>query len=132
MRFMLIRRADAATEAGAVPSPEIMAAMEKYMEEMQQAGVLVEGMGLKPSSKGALVRFEAGKPRVIDGPFAEAKELIAGFSLIDVPTLEDAIAWARRWPAIDMDANVALEIRPLFEESDFAEWQAAWQQAAHS
>ncbi len=132
MRFMLIRRADAATEAGAVPSPEIMAAMEKYMEEMQQAGVLVEGMGLKPSSKGALVRFEAGKPRVIDGPFAEAKELIAGFSLIDVPTLEDAIAWARRWPAIDMDANVALEIRPLFEESDFAEWQETWQQAGRS
>ncbi len=132
MRFMMIRRADAATEAGAVPSPAIMAAMGKYMEEMQQAGVLIEGMGLKPSSKGALVQFDGGRPRVIDGPFAEAKELIAGFSLIDVPTLEDAIAWARRWPAIDMDENVALEIRPLFEEADFAEWQEAWQQAANS
>ncbi len=132
MRFMMIRRADAATEAGAVPSPAIMAAMGKYMEEMQQAGVLIEGMGLTPSSKGALVQFDGGRPRVIDGPFAEAKELIAGFSLIDVPTLEDAIAWARRWPAIDMDENVALEIRPLFEEADFAEWQEAWQQAANS
>ena len=127
---MVIRRADAVTEAGAAPTPAIMAAMDKYMAEMQQAGVLIEGIGLKPSSKGALVQFDAGKPRVIDGPFAEAKELIAGFPLIDVPSLEEAIAWARRWPAIDMEANVALEIRPLFEESDFAEWQETWQHAA--
>ncbi len=125
MRFMVIRRADAATEAGAVPSAAIMAAMDKYMTEMQQAGVLIDGVGLKPSSKGALVKFDAGQPRVIDGPFTEAKELIAGFSLIDVPSLADAIAWARRWPAIDMDANVALEIRPLFEEADFADWPTA-------
>ena len=127
MRFMLIRRADAVTEAGAPPSQAIMAAMEQYMDEMQQAGVLIDGMGLKPSSKGALVKFDAGEPRVVDGPFAEAKELIAGFSLIDVPSLEEAIAWARRWPAIDMEENVALEIRPLIEAADFAEWEAAWQ-----
>ncbi len=125
MRFMLIRRADATTESGAPPTPTIMAAVRKYMEEMQQAGVLIDGMGLKPSSKGALVKFDAGKPHVVDGPFAEAKELIAGFSLIDVPSLADAIAWARRWPAVDMDRDVAIEVRPLVEESDLAEWEAA-------
>ncbi len=125
MRFMLIRRADATTEAGAPPTPAILAAVGKYMDEMQQAGVLIDGMGLKPSSKGALVKFDAGQPHVIDGPFAEAKELIAGFSLIEVPSLADAIAWARRWPAVDMDRDVAIEVRPLFEEADFAEWEAA-------
>ncbi len=124
MRFMLIRRADAVTEAGGPPTPTILAAMDKYMQDMQQAGVLLDGVGLKPSSKGALVQFTAGEPRVIDGPFAETKELIAGFSLIDVPSLADAVAWARRWPAVDMDANVTIEVRPLFEEADFAEWPA--------
>ena len=124
MRFMVMRRADKLTESGAPPGEEILAAMAKYNEEMVKAGIMISGDGLKPSSEGARVKFTNGKPRVIDGPFAETKELVAGFSIIDVPSLEEAIAWAKRWPAFDIEANVELEIRPLYELSDFGEGEA--------
>ncbi len=124
MRFMIIRRADALTESGAMPSEEILVAMVKYNEEMVKAGVMLAGDGLKPSSQGARVKFTNGKPAVIDGPFAEAKELIAGFSIIDVKSKEEAIEWAKRWPAFGSEANVEIEIRPFYELSDFGESEA--------
>jgi hypothetical protein len=124
MRFLIMRRADQLTESGAPPGEEILAAMADYNEEMVKAGIMISGDGLKPSSQGARVKFTSGKPRVIDGPFAETKELIAGFSVIDVPSLADAIAWAKRWPAFDVETNVELEIRPLYELSDFGEGEA--------
>jgi hypothetical protein len=124
MRFMVIRRADVKTEAGVMPGEEILAAMARYMEEMVKAGVLVSGDGLKPSSEGARVKFSNGKPRVIDGPFAETKELIAGYSIIDVESREEAINWAKRWPAFDVEANVEIEIRPFYELSDFGASEA--------
>ena len=103
---------------------------DRSTEQLKARGVLQASASLASQAQGARVQLHDGRRSVLDGPFAEAKELIAGFSLIDVPSLEEAIAWARRWPAIDMEANVALEIRPLFEESDFAEWQETWQHAA--
>ena len=121
MRFMIIRRADAQTEAGARPSEQLIADMARYMEEMERAGILRGGDGLKPSAEGALVSFRGGKPTVLDGPFTEAKELVAGYTLIDVPSRDEAIAWLRRWPTSDGDGNVDLELRPLYELSDFGD-----------
>ena len=117
MRFMLIRKADKDTEAGIIPSAEFMDAMQKYNQEMARAGVFLDGVGLRASSKGARVKMSGGKPSVTDGPFAETKELIAGFTLIQVKSREEAIEWARRWPPIDADAEI--EIRQLFEPEDF-------------
>ena len=121
MRFVVIRKADADTEAGMKPSEELIAAMARYHEEMVNAGVLLSGDGLKPSSMGARVRFSGGKPSVIDGPFAETKELVAGFSVIQVESLEEAVRWVERWPTLDGGGNVEIEIRPLYELSDFGE-----------
>ena len=121
MRFMILRKADAQTEAGALPTPELMDAMLRYMEEMGNAGILRGGDGLHPSVKGARVKFSGGRPTVIDGPFAETKELIAGYHIIEVPTLQDAIAWTRKWPTLDADGGVEIEIRPLIEPEDFGE-----------
>jgi hypothetical protein len=119
MRFMMIRRSDALTESNPMPGAEMMAAMDKYMKDMEAAGVLRGGEGLKPSSQGARVKFRSGKPTVTDGPFTETKELIAGYLIIDVPSKKEAIEWAKKWPAIDVDTNVELELRPFFEASDF-------------
>jgi hypothetical protein len=119
MRFMIIRKADRDTEAGVMPSEGLLAAMGAYMEEMGKAGVLLGGEGLQSSAKGARVQFSKGKPTVIDGPFAETKELIGGYCLIQVKSKEDAIAWAKRWPALDANGEVVLEIRQLFEAEDF-------------
>ena len=124
MRFLMIRKADANTEAGAAPSETILDAMGKYNEEMVNAGVMHAGEGLKPSSQGARVRFTRGKPTVTDGPFAETKELVAGFSIIEVDSLEEAIEWAKRWPAIDSEENVEIELRPIYELSDFGSGEA--------
>jgi hypothetical protein len=121
MRFMIIRKADAQTEAGVLPSRELIAAMGSYNERLIQAGVMLAGDGLQPSSKGARVKFTRGKPAVVDGPFAETKELIAGFTMIDVPSKEDAVEWVKRWPALDGDGEVELEIRQLFEAADFGD-----------
>ncbi len=117
MRFMLIRKADAETEAGVLPTAEFMAAMQRYNDELARAGVWLDGVGLRASSLGARVKVNGGAPTVTDGPFTESKELIAGFSLIEVRSREEAIAWARRWPAIDADAEI--EVRQLFEAEDF-------------
>jgi hypothetical protein len=114
---MLIRKADKDTEAEILPSAEVLAAMTNYHEELLKAGVLLQGEGLRASSKGARVKFSSGKPTVIDGPFTETKELIAGFTMIQVKSREEAIEWVKRWPAIDAEA--VIEIRPLFEAEDF-------------
>jgi hypothetical protein len=119
MRFMILRKADANTEAGVMPSEQLLAAMQKYMEELSNAGVLLDGDGLHPSSKAARVSFSGGKPTVIDGPFTETKELIAGYTTIQVKSMEEAIEWARRWPALDGGGEAQLEIRRYFEADDF-------------
>ncbi len=124
MRFLMIRKADANTEAGASPSETILDAMGRYNEEMVNAGVLRVGEGLKPSAQGARVKFTRGKPTVTDGPFAETKELVAGFSIIEVDSMEEAIEWAKRWPAIDSEENVEIELRPIYELSDFGSGEA--------
>ncbi len=119
MRFMLIRKADKSTEAGVMPSQQLLADMGKYMEEMANAGILLSGDGLQPSSKGCRVKFSGGKPTVTDGPFIETKELIAGFSMIRVNSRQEAIDWVKRWPTSDANGNVEIEIRQLFEAEDF-------------
>lgn len=119
MRFMIIRKADASTEAGALPTAELVAAMMEYNQEMIDAGVMLDGHGLRPSSMGARVKFSGGRPMVTDGPFTEAKELVAGFSIIEVASRDEAIEWVKRWPTVDGDGEVELEIRPLVEADDF-------------
>jgi len=116
---MIIRRADRQTEAGVLPSEELLGAMMKYNTEMVEAGVMLQGEVLQPSSKGARVKFSGGKPRVIDGPFTETKELIAGFGMIQVKSRVEAIEWVKRWPALDSDGDVEIEIRQVFEAEDF-------------
>lgn len=119
MRFMILRLADKDTEAAVMPSEELLTAMGKYMEDLAKAGVLLGGEGLHPSSRGARVEFKRGKPTVIDGPFAEAKELIAGYTMLQVKSEEEALEWVKRWPALDAGGNVRLEIRRVFEAEDF-------------
>jgi hypothetical protein len=119
MRFLVIRKADKFTEAGIPPTEDLIAAMGRYNEEMVKAGVMLSGDGLQPSSKGARVKFSGGKPRVIDGPFTESKELVAGFSILQVDSKEEAIEWVKRWPQIDGGGEVEIEIRQLFELEDF-------------
>ena len=121
MRFMIIRKADKDTEAGVMPSTELLAHMGRYMEEMTNAGILLGGEGLKPSAKGKRVVFADGKTHVIDVPFAEAKELIAGYCMINVKSIDEAVEWAKRWPCRDGEGKVELEIRPIFELDDFGE-----------
>ena len=122
MRFMIIRRADEQTEAGVFPenSAELFAQMGSYMDDMAKAGILLDGQGLHPSSEGVRIRYGAGEPEVVDGPFAEAKELVAGFHLIDVSSREEAIEWVKRWPAA-IDNNPTVEIRQVFEADDFGD-----------
>ncbi|PZQ13120.1 MAG: dehydrogenase [Ancylobacter novellus] len=121
MRFMIIRKAtpESESENDAAPSAALMEAMAAYNLEMIKAGVFVGGDGLQPSAKGARVTIsrDGAKPVVIDGPFAETKELVAGFTMIQVASREEAIDWARRWPK--EDGPVTLEIRQVYEFSDF-------------
>ncbi|MCW3035692.1 MAG: hypothetical protein JWM17_1004 [Actinobacteria bacterium] len=122
MRFMLMVKATKESEAGIFPegSKELFAAMGRYNEEMVKAGVMLAGEGLQPSSKGARVKFSGGKRTVTDGPFAEAKELVAGFWLIQVKSKEDAIEWVKRCPApMGDDVEGEIEIRQVQEASDF-------------
>jgi hypothetical protein len=121
VRFMIIRKADADTEAGKLPSEQLIADMLSYNEELVKAGVMLAGEGLQPTSKGARIKFSGGQPTVIDGPFAEAKELIAGFTLIEVRSREEAIEWVKRWPRSDGDGEVELELRQVFEADDFGD-----------
>jgi len=117
VRFMVIRKADKNTEAEVLPSQELLTAMLKYNEELAKAGVLLQGEGLRASRKGARISFSGGKPTVTDGPFAETKELIAGFTMIQAKSWEEAIECAKRWPPEDGDPE--LEIRQVFEAEDF-------------
>lgn len=120
MRVMVIRKADPFTEAGGEASAALLDAMNRYHEALVAAGVMRSGDGLKPSAYGARVRFRDGVPSVTDGPFAEAKELVAGFSVWEVGSMAEALAWARRWPTLDGDGNVELELRPLYEMEELA------------
>ncbi len=116
---MLIRKADKETEAGVLPTEDLLTAMMQYNEELVKAGVMLQGEGLQASSKGARVKFAKGKPKVIDGPFTETKELIAGFTMIQVTSKAEAIEWVKRWPAIDDHGEAEIEIRQVFEAEDF-------------
>ena len=118
MRFMVLVKADKDSEAGALPDQKILAAMGKFNEELVKAGVMLAGEGLQPSAKGVRIRFSGGKRTVIDGPFTETKELVAGFWLWQVKSKEEAIEWAKRAP---FSGDAELEIRPLFEAEDFGE-----------
>ena len=125
MRFMMIVKANKDSEAGKMPSEELLAAMGKYNEELMKAGVLLDLSGLQPSSKGARVRFSGGKRTLIDGPFAETKELIAGYWIIQVKSREEAIEWAMRVPAPHGENGEGeIEIRQFFELEDFAPSEA--------
>jgi hypothetical protein len=115
MRFMVFVKASKESEAGILPDEKVLNDMAKYNEEMVKAGVMLAGDGLQASSKGARVRFSKGKPSVIDGPFTETKELVAGYWLIQVKSREEAIEWARRIPFEDGE----VEIRQVFELEDF-------------
>ena len=119
MRFMIIRRADEDTEAGAPASEELIDAMSRYNEELVKAGVLLDGAGLAPSSKGAVVEFRGGEVSVVDGPFAEAKELVAGYTMVQADSLEEVIELVKRWPTLDGGGNVELEIRRVGEPEDY-------------
>src|SRR5213075_2642187 len=118
MRFMILIKADKNTEAGVMPSERLLAEMGKFNEELVKAGVMLAGEGLHPSSKGARVQFSREKRTVIDGPFAETKELIAGFWLWQVQSKEEAIEWVKRCPN-PMGVESEIEIRQVFEPEDF-------------
>ena len=117
MRVMVLVKADKASEGGALPDEKILAEMGKFNEELVKAGVMLAGDGLHPSSKGARVKFSKGKKTVVDGPFAETKELVAGFWLWQVRSKEEAIEWLKRAPF----ENTEVEIRQVFENEDFGE-----------
>jgi len=120
MRFMAIVKANKDSEAGVLPSKELLEAMGKFNEEMAKAGVMLAGEGLQTSSKGARVKFSKGKRTVIDGPFTETKELVAGFWLLQAKSLAEAVEWIKRSPApFDERQEPVIEIRPLYEASDF-------------
>jgi hypothetical protein len=121
MRFMILLKANQDSEAGKMPSEELLAAMGKFNEELVNAGVMLGGEGLHPSSKGARVRFKGSEQTVIDGPFAETKELIAGFWLIDVSSKEEAIEWVKRVPSPHEGDEAEIEIRQVFEAEDFGD-----------
>jgi hypothetical protein len=118
MRFMVMVKATEQSEAGVMPSPELLAAMGRYNEELTKAGVMLAGEGLHASSKGARVKFSGDKRTVIDGPFAETKELVAGFWLFEVKSREEAIEWVKRCPN-PMPGESEIEIRQVFEAEDF-------------
>ena len=118
MRFMVMVKATPESEAGVMPSEELLTAMGKYNEELVKAGILLAAEGLQPSSKGARVRFSGSRRTVIDGPFAETKELVAGFWLIQVKSMDEAIEWVKRCPN-PMEGESEIEIRQVFEADDF-------------
>ena len=121
MRFMVIVKASAESEAGVLPSQELLAAMGKYNEELVKAGVMLAGEGLHPSAKGVRVAFSGSQRKVINGPFAETKELLAGFWLWQVRSLDEAIEWVKRVPNPDEGVEAEIEIRPVFEADDFGD-----------
>lgn len=118
MRYMILLKANADSEAGVMPSEEILTAMGTFNEELVKAGVMVAGEGLHPSSKGARVTLSGGKATVVDGPFAETKELIAGFWILQVRSLDEVVEWLKRSP---LDGGVTVEVRRVFESEDFGD-----------
>ena len=121
MRFMVMVMATKESEAGTPPKPEAFAAMGKYNDELVKAGVLLAAEGLTASSKGARVKFSGDKRTVIDGPFAETKEVIAGFSIIQVKSMEEAIEWVKRVPNVSPNGEAEVEIRKLMDVEDFGD-----------
>ena len=121
MRFMMIVKSNKDTEAGVMPSEQMLAEMGAYNDQLVKAGVMLAGEGLHPSSKGARVKFSGSKRTVVDGPFTESKELIAGFWLIQVKSLEEAVEWAKRCPNPTPPGEGEIEIRQVFEAEDFGE-----------
>ena len=120
MRVMVIVKASKSSEAGIMPSEKLLADMGKFNEELMKAGIMQAGDGLQPSSKGKRVRFAAGKRIVKDGPFAEAKELVAGYWIWKVKSIDEAVEWVKRCPEPMPGEEAEIEIRPLFEAEDFA------------
>ena len=124
MRFMIIVRANADSEAGVMPSEQDLATMVEYHEELAKAGVLLDASGLHPTSKGWRVRYSGNERTVLDGPFTETKELIAGYTIIQVRSREEAEEWVRRFPNPGMDRDGEIEVRQLFELEDFEQGPA--------
>lgn len=124
MRFMIIVKATKETEAGVLPEEKLIADMATYHEQLAKAGVLLDASGLQPSSKGARIKYSGGKRTVIDGPFTESKELIAGYTLIQVKSSEEAMEWAKRFPSPMGDKDGEIEIRQLFELDDLGPSEA--------
>jgi len=125
MRFMIIVKATKESEAGVMPDEKLLAEMQKYHEELQKAGVLLDGSGLQPSKKGWRVKYSGGKRTVVDGPFTEAKELVAGYTLIEVKSREEALEWTRRFPNPAIGGKDGeIEVRQLFELEDFGPSEA--------
>jgi len=121
MRFMIMGMATKESEAGILPKPEAFAAMQQYHEALVKAGILLAAEGLAPSSKGARVKLSGDKRTVIDGPFTEAKEIVAGFSIIQAKSLEEAIAWVKRAPNLSPNGEAVIEIRKLMDVEDFGD-----------
>ncbi|TWP49536.1 YciI family protein [Lentzea tibetensis] len=121
MRFMVIVKANADTEAGVMPSTELLTAMGNFNEELVKAGIMLDGAGLHPSSRGARVKFNGDKRTVVDGPFAETKELIAGFWVLDVKSLEECVEWVKKVPSDPEGTESEIEIRQIFEAEDFGD-----------
>lgn len=121
MRFMIIVRATAQSEAGVMPDEKVFANMAEYHEQLAKAGVLLDGAGLQPSAKGWRIAYSGDKRTVIDGPFAETKELVAGYTLIQVRSREEALEWSRRFPAPFNGIDCEIEVRQLYELEDFAQ-----------
>ena len=120
MRFMILVKASAGSEAGVMPEECLLAEMAAYHEALAKAGVLLDGAGLQPSAKGWRVRYSKGRRSLVDGPFTETKELVAGYTLIQVRSREEAVEWARRFPApMGANADAEIEVRQLFELEDF-------------
>ena len=125
MRFMIIVKASEDSEAGVMPEEKLLAAMQKYHEELADSGVLVDGSGLKPSSKGWRIRYSGDQRSFVDGPFAETKELVAGYTIIDVKSRDEAIELTRRFPNPAGDGKAGeIEVREFFELEDFAPSEA--------
>ena len=126
MRFMIIVKATRESEQGVMPGEALIASMAEYHEQLAKAGVLLDASGLQPSAKGWRVRYDGAQRRVVDGPFAEAKELVAGYTIIQTRTREEALEWSHRFPNPSLDGGAAeIEVRQIFELEDFGASQAA-------
>jgi hypothetical protein len=124
MRYMILVKASADSEAGVMPTEQQIAGMAEYHERLAQAGVLLDASGLQPTAKGWRIRYSRGRQTVIDGPFSESKELIAGYTILQVRTREEALEWSRRFPSPDAGVEAEIEVRQLFELDDFEQGPA--------